>query len=129
MKHEVDFQQLKIENRQLTDKFDSKNQELLKLKHSSVSALQILNAHKAWHPYYTYPCSAVSQVNIIYRSAICEYKIMRIGQFLRFLKTLCDFKLCNCIVRKIILTINFARLKFVHNLIMRSGSDLHKAHK
>ena len=36
------------------------------------------------------------------------------------LKTLCDFKLCACIVRKILLTINFARLKFVRNLIMRS---------
>ena len=44
-------------------------------------------------------------------------------------KTLCDFKLCDCIVRKILLTINFARLKFVRNLIMRSGSDPHKAHK
>ena len=45
------------------------------------------------------------------------------------LKTLSDFKLCDCIVRKIILTINFARLKFVRNLIMRSGSDSHKVHK
>ena len=44
-------------------------------------------------------------------------------------KTLCDFKLCDCIVRKILLTINFARLKFVRNLIMRSGSYSHKAHK
>ena len=46
-----------------------------------------------------------------------------------FLKTLCDFELCDCIVRKILLTFNFARLKFVRNLIMRSGSDSHKAHK
>ena len=30
--------------------------------------------------------------------------------------------LCDCIVRKIILTINFVQLKFVCNLIMRSGS-------
>ena len=45
------------------------------------------------------------------------------------LKTLCDFKLSDCIVRKIPLTINFARLKFVRNLIMRSGSDSHKVHK
>ena len=54
---------------------------------------------------------------------------MLIGQFWRIFKTLCDFKLCDCIVRKILLTINFARLKFVRNLIMRSGSDPHKAHK
>ena len=44
-------------------------------------------------------------------------------------KTFCDFKLCDYIVRKILLTINFARLKFVRNLIMRSGSDSHKVHK
>ena len=53
---------------------------------------------------------------------------MQIGQFWR-LKTLCDFKLCDCIVRKILLTINFARLKFARNLITQSGSDSHKAHK
>ena len=47
---------------------------------------------------------------------------MRIGQFWRF-KTLCDFKLCDCIVGKILLTINFEQLKFVRNLIMRSGSE------
>ena len=46
---------------------------------------------------------------------------MRIGQFWRFKKTLYDFKLCDCIVRKILLIINFAWLKFVRNLIMRSG--------
>ena len=44
-------------------------------------------------------------------------------------KTLYDFKLCDCIARKILLTINFAWLKFVRHLIMRSGSDSHKAHK
>ena len=66
--------------------------------------------------------------SFVYRSAInlCEHEIMRIGQFWRFLKTLCDFKLCDCIVRKILLTVNCARLKFVRNLIMQSGSDSHK---
>ena len=44
---------------------------------------------------------------------------MRIGQFWRF-ETLCDFKLCDRIVRKILLTINFVQLKFVRNLIMQS---------
>ena len=34
------------------------------------------------------------------------------------LKTLCDFKLCDCSARKILLTINFTQLKFVYNLIM-----------
>ena len=41
-------------------------------------------------------------------------------------KTFCDLRLY---CRKDSLTINFARLKFVCNLIMRSGSDSHKAHK
>ena len=61
------------------------------------------------------------------RSAInlCEYKMMQMGQFGDF-KTLCDFKLCDCIVRNILLTINFAWLKFVRNLIMQFGSDSHK---
>ena len=44
--------------------------------------------------------------------------------------TLCDFKLCDCIARKIFLTINFARLKFVRDLIMNLVySDSHKTHK
>ena len=47
---------------------------------------------------------------------------MRIGQFWRFKNFI-------QIDRKILLTINFALLKFVRNLIMRSGSDSHKAHK
>ena len=55
-------------------------------------------------------------------------KLCKLDNFGDF-QTLCDFKLCDCIVRKILLTINFARLKFVRNLIMRSGSDSHKAHK
>ena len=47
---------------------------------------------------------------------------MRIGQFLRFLKLV-------FFCQKDFLTINFARLKtFLRNLIMRSGSDSHKAH-
>ena len=34
------------------------------------------------------------------------------------LKTLCDFKFCDCIVGKILLTyINFVQLNFLHNLI------------
>ena len=55
-------------------------------------------------------------------------KLCKLDSFGNF-KTLCDFKLCDCIVRKILLTINFVQLKFVHNLIMRSGSDSYKTHK
>lgn len=44
--HEVDFQQLKIENKQLTERCDEKNQELLKLKLRAADTLQILNTYK-----------------------------------------------------------------------------------
>ena len=48
---------------------------------------------------------------------------MRIGQFWRFKNFM------RLYYQKDSLTINSARLKFVRNLIMRSGSDPHKAHK
>lgn len=44
--HEVDFKQLKIENNQYLEKIDERNQELLKLKHSSGNTLQVLNTFK-----------------------------------------------------------------------------------
>ncbi|XP_066493212.1 cilia- and flagella-associated protein 263 isoform X1 [Tiliqua scincoides] len=44
--HEVDFQQLKIENAQFLEKIDERNQELLQLKLTVGSALQILNFYK-----------------------------------------------------------------------------------
>ena len=39
--HEVDFKQLRIENNQYLEKIDERNQELLKLKHSSGNTLQV----------------------------------------------------------------------------------------
>ena len=44
--HEVDFEQLKIENRQCNNKFEGKNQELLKLKLSAANTLQVLSVYK-----------------------------------------------------------------------------------
>lgn len=46
VRHEVDFEQLKIENKQYNERFDEKNQELLKLKLSAGNTLQILNSYK-----------------------------------------------------------------------------------
>ncbi len=46
MRNEVDFEQLKIENKQFSEKFDEKNEELLKLKLSAGNTLQILNSYK-----------------------------------------------------------------------------------
>ena len=46
VRHEVDFEQLKIENKQYNEKFEDKNQELLNLKLSAGNALQVLNIYK-----------------------------------------------------------------------------------
>lgn len=44
--HEVDFQQLKIENAQFLEKIDERNQDLLQLKLTVGNTLQILNFYK-----------------------------------------------------------------------------------
>ena len=44
--HEVDFNQLKIENRQYLEKIEEKNQDLLRLKLMAGNTLQILNHFK-----------------------------------------------------------------------------------
>nr|XP_039257133.1 coiled-coil domain-containing protein 113-like [Styela clava] len=44
--HEVDFNQLKIENQQYLEKIDEKNQELLRLKLMAGNTLQVLNRYK-----------------------------------------------------------------------------------
>ncbi|XP_043918171.1 coiled-coil domain-containing protein 113 [Protopterus annectens] len=44
--HEVDFQQLKIENKQFLEKIDERNQDLLRLKLMAANTLQILNTYK-----------------------------------------------------------------------------------
>ncbi|XP_015223432.1 cilia- and flagella-associated protein 263 [Lepisosteus oculatus] len=44
--HEVDFQQLKIENSQYLEKIDERNQDLLRLKLLAGSTLQVLNSFK-----------------------------------------------------------------------------------
>ena len=46
MLHEVDFNQLKIENQQYLEKIDEKNQDLLRLKLMSTNVQQILNTYK-----------------------------------------------------------------------------------
>ena len=43
--HEVDFKQMRIENNQYLEKIEERNQELLKLKHSSGNTLQVRNRH------------------------------------------------------------------------------------
>ncbi|KAM5263687.1 cilia- and flagella-associated protein 263 isoform 1-T1 [Ctenodactylus gundi] len=44
--HEVDFQQLKIENAQFLEMIEAKNRELIQLKLTSGNTLQILNTYK-----------------------------------------------------------------------------------
>ncbi|KAB0402195.1 hypothetical protein E2I00_000355 [Balaenoptera physalus] len=45
--HDVDFQQLKIENAQFLETIEARNQELIQLKLVSGNTLQILNAYKS----------------------------------------------------------------------------------
>lgn len=44
--HEVDFNQLKIENKQYLEKIDDRNQDLLRLKLMAGKTLQVLNTYK-----------------------------------------------------------------------------------
>ncbi|XP_053551261.1 coiled-coil domain-containing protein 113 isoform X2 [Bombina bombina] len=44
--HEVDFQQLKIENAQFLERIDERNQDLLQLKLTTANALHVLNTYK-----------------------------------------------------------------------------------
>lgn len=44
--HEVDFNQLKIENQQYLEKIDERNQDLLRLKFMSTNTLQVQNSYK-----------------------------------------------------------------------------------
>lgn len=44
--HDVDFQQLKIENAQFLETIEAKNQELIQLKLVSGNTLQVLSAYK-----------------------------------------------------------------------------------
>lgn len=44
--HEVDFQQLKIENAQFLETIEARNQELIQLKLASGNTVQVLNIYK-----------------------------------------------------------------------------------
>lgn len=44
--HEVDFNQLKIENQQYLEKIDDRNKDLLRLKLMAGNVLQVLNTYK-----------------------------------------------------------------------------------
>ena len=46
MRHEVDYEQLKIESQQYHERYDEKNQDLLKLKLSAGNTMQVLNSYK-----------------------------------------------------------------------------------
>lgn len=51
--HEVDFQQLKIENAQFLERIDERNRDLLQLKLTAGNTLQILNSYKVSQAYVT----------------------------------------------------------------------------
>lgn len=47
--HEVDFNQLRIENQQYLEKIDERNQDLLRLKQMAGTTIQVLNSYKVKH--------------------------------------------------------------------------------
>ena len=60
VRHEVDFEQLKIENKQFAEKFEARNQELLQLKLKSGNAMQVLNSYKVcWREDPLFPCASI----------------------------------------------------------------------
>ena len=61
--HEVDFNQLKIENQQYLEKIDERNQDLLRLKLMAGNTLQVLNTYKVsvMCYYNTYKCHGLFQ--------------------------------------------------------------------
>ena len=62
--HEVDFNQLKIENQQYIEKIDERNQDLLDLKLRAGNALQVLNQYKVLHVLrLTLPYAQMNQKN------------------------------------------------------------------
>ena len=63
VRQEVDFEQLKIENKQYNEKFEEKNDELLKLKLSSGNTLQVLNSYKVL--YYCVTVCVMDQKTIL----------------------------------------------------------------
>ena len=64
VRHEVDFEQLKIENKQFAEKFEARNQELLQLKLKSGNTMQVLNGYKVCCPIPT-PTRNIRLVSVV----------------------------------------------------------------
>lgn len=62
--HEVDFQQLKIENEQYLEKIDEKNTELMDLKLKASKSLQVLNSYKVSHQFIESLISFIKYISI-----------------------------------------------------------------
>lgn len=61
--HEVDFNQLKIENSQYLEKIDERNQDLLRLKLMATNVLQVLNTYKVSLFYMHLICQTPGQLS------------------------------------------------------------------
>ncbi len=70
--HEVDFNQLKIENQQYIEKIDERNQDLLRLKLMAGNTLQVLNTHKARDKHNKFPFIRGAVVIILSTRALCQ---------------------------------------------------------
>lgn len=75
--HEVDFQQLKIENSQYLEKIDERNQDLLRLKLMAGNTLQVLNSYKVctidvFSLQQTLWCNDLAVFRIVGRCFVCR---------------------------------------------------------
>ena len=62
MRHEVDYEQLKIESQQYHERYNEKNQDLLRLKLSAGNTMQVLNSYKVRERASTVQCVCVCVV-------------------------------------------------------------------
>ncbi|XP_035867793.1 coiled-coil domain-containing protein 113 isoform X2 [Phyllostomus discolor] len=73
--HDVDFQQLKIENAQFLETIDTRNQELIQLKLSSGTTQQVLNSYK--------DRAKDEAVNKKLRRQLSEFRVPPVMQYVR----------------------------------------------
>ncbi|XP_075834036.1 cilia- and flagella-associated protein 263 isoform X3 [Microtus pennsylvanicus] len=73
--HDVDFQQLKIENAQFLETIEARNQELIQLKLASGNTLQVLNIYKDRAKAYT--------LNIKLRKQLAEFRAPQVMAYVQ----------------------------------------------
>ena len=71
--HEVDFNQLQIENKQYQEKIEERNQELLRLKLKAGNTQQVLNSYKVGYLFIYFLFYFLFKSTIFVEKAPCSY--------------------------------------------------------